>query len=466
MAQIWAHSTDDLSAVIASASPGDHLILTPGHYGGNHVVDKPLVLRSEKAGGTVTFTAPQGSCLLIRAPRTWLWELSFEATSTDAALLTVECDDVGIDNCQLTGGKAALWIHGSRGMDDRYGSNITVNRCTIQQGVVGLHLEQCANVDVTDCIIRDNRRFGVLSSVLDKNVRLVGCEISHNGEAGLSTAYYNVYWPPSGLNLYRCNIHDNGVHGVQVLDSAWYTGVQDCRCYDNGTAQVLLQAEAYVDGCDISGGKVGIAIARRQKDDILGRGPGGNPMIADCTIHDVPVGISASGPGMESDTVQVFRSRISHTTLSGVESLENAKVHLGGCLIRDNALTGVEVHEGSEIDLTECRLTRNRVGVLVRGGSSGRMGESILASNGTAVQVDAGGMINTSRCRIEANGVGLALAKGTTGTLYDTSSRMNTQHNVLRDPLSQVDIVDDPSIDHLAVYMSRSYGKEVRIPDE
>src|SRR4051794_23175903 len=120
--RIRVRSTDDLQSVIRAASPGDQLVLMPGEYAGNYVIDKPLELTGGKAEGTVTLSAEHGSCLRITEPRTIIWGLTLRAASRSTILLDIETNDVIVDESVLRGGETAVRI---------CGNNITLNRCQI-----------------------------------------------------------------------------------------------------------------------------------------------------------------------------------------------------------------------------------------------------------------------------------------------------------------------------------------------
>src|SRR4051812_40728925 len=99
MQQIRIHTTDDLYTAIRAASPGDRLVLMPGEYAGNFVIDKPLEITGDASGKAVTLVAEAGSCLKITSPCTLMWGLYLRATSRLVTLLDIEVDDVAIDEC-------------------------------------------------------------------------------------------------------------------------------------------------------------------------------------------------------------------------------------------------------------------------------------------------------------------------------------------------------------------------------
>src|SRR4051794_18194246 len=129
MPQIRVQPTDDLQAVISSASLGTKLVLLPGEYAGNYVLDKPLEITGDGSDGAIILTAQAGSCLQVRESRTIIWGLTLRATSDSVILLNIESNDVIVDECLLRGGETAVRI---------CGNNITLNRCQMRDSNVGL----------------------------------------------------------------------------------------------------------------------------------------------------------------------------------------------------------------------------------------------------------------------------------------------------------------------------------------
>ena len=453
--QIHVQPTDDLNAVIRSAASDTQLVLMPGRYDGNCVVDKPLEITSDGSGEAITFSAETGSCLRVTSPRTLIWGLKARAASRSAILLDIEANDVALDECTLIGGKTTAWVHGN---------NITLNRCTLHDGLLGLHLERCGEVDVVDCTIRDNHS-GVLCTDLERYTRLIACELSHNKKLGLATSYSTDY-RYSGLHgpaLHRCIIHHNGTDGVQINDPTWYADLMECRVFNNGSTQIVLKATARLTFCDISGGVTGIAIVAGDED----HGPGGSPWIENCKIHDLPVGISVTDPDRKAkDAVLARSTQIYNTTDAACRATRGAKVNLLSCVIRDNANIGVDIDSEKKQYVDQCRVVRNGIGVLVRPGGVGKVSESIINRNGNGILAQSGSQIDTWYCHIKGhNHTAVILEARTKGNVSDCTFASNPAGDIRRDPQSEVSVHGDPAIDHLAI--RQNYPNHViKIPDE
>ena len=361
-----------------------------------------------------------------------MWGLHLEAASGSVTLLDIQADNVAVDKCIPSGGETTMRIGGT---------NITVNRCRILNGTTGLHLYQCKRVDIVDCIIAEHRKTGVLCTNLETDTQLVACELSGNRECGLATSYFRNYFTPSGPQLYRCHIHHNGIYGVRIVNETLYTNLTNCRIFDNAQTQVFLGAEAYLDDCDIIGGQIGIAITGGEAGTLRR-----------CKIHDMPVGILASAPheGWRDYTL-ILSSWIYNTTDAATRTAHGGVLRFSGCVVRDNTGAGVDIGRGTTQKAHECRFDRNSIGMLIRPGGVGEVTKSIVTRNGTGLYAQAESKVHAWDCHIEQHtGAGVVLAKDTTGNVGHCTLRSNVGGDIRRDAESDVYVIGDPQVDHLA----------------
>lgn len=111
---------DDLSTVVAGASPGDFLQLTPGIYAGPIVVDKPLTIEgvSQK---TVTIKGDgHGSVIRILASDVTIRELHIEGSGTNSTAIDAgvyveqHADNPIIENNWVEGNLFGISLHGPK----------------------------------------------------------------------------------------------------------------------------------------------------------------------------------------------------------------------------------------------------------------------------------------------------------------------------------------------------------------
>jgi hypothetical protein len=430
----------DLQEVMYAAKPGTRIILSPGTYNETVVVTKPLEITGDGSGGTVSLGARDGSCLRVESEQTIIWGLHLGTASTSETLLDIQADNVAVDECVVSGGETTVRVGGA---------NVTMDHCDILNGRTGLHLDQCKQVDIVDCTIRNHQNSGVVCTNLGTDTRLVACDISNNEGFGLSTSYFSHYQTLYGPKLYQCSIHHNGIHGVSITDEAWYTTVLNCRIFENTQAQVYLAAETHVDICDIAGGQIGIAVTGGQAG-----------IIASCKIHDVPVGIWVGAPLEEGGYTFIHSSWIYNTTKAATRTTNQGSMHFLCCVVRDNTGIGIDVGTGTTQEVRECRIARNAIGVLVRPEGIGEVSESIVAQNSTGVHAQSGSKVGVSYCHVDQHtGPAIVLEKDTKGNVADCTFRSNAAGNIERDARSQVYEIGDPQVDHLA-------RRDVNIPPE
>jgi nitrous oxidase accessory protein NosD len=461
--QIRISAGDNLEAIIRSAPAGTKVVLSPGRYDGNVVINKPLEITGDESGGTVTLSAQSGTCLRVTSPQTLIWGIRLEASSRSVTLLDIETSNVAVDDCTLSGGKTTVRISGQ---------NITLQRCMLLNGTTGLHLDQrknvdtadCKDVDIVDCTIREHRDTGVLCTNLGTGIQLVACELCDNKRYGLSTSYFSHYLTVWGPTLHRCSIHHNGINGVRIVDPAWSTSIEQCRIFDNGDAQIYLGVVAHVDWCDISGGKTGITIIGADED----RGPGGHSWLRDSKIHDLPTGVVITDPNKKvNDPVLMHSMHIYNTTVAANRCSNNGALTMLWCVLRDNTGAGVLIDTGGKQQVRESRIIRNSVGVLIQEGGYGQVKASIIDHNGTGIDVRPNGHGSFSYSRIEDNLIsGMLVHADAEGNISDCAIRNNAFYNLHSDPAANLLFSGDPSIDHLARRMSWPSSKDMRIPDE
>jgi hypothetical protein len=441
--QVRVNPTDDFNAAVRAAAPGTQLILAPGRHSGNIEIDKPLEITGPWPFGTVELSAEKDSCLTVTSPQTVISGLHLEAASDSVTLLDIQADDVAVNECVLAGGATTVRVGGT---------NIAVNRCEIRNGTTGLHLDQCEQVDIVDCGVHDHRSTGVLCTNLSEDTRLIGCELASNGEFGLATSYFRQALEVYGPTLHRCLIHHNGMHGVHIVDEAWHTSLTNCRIFDNVRAQVSLSADVGLHKCDIAGGQIGVAVTGGEAR-ITG-------IIGTCTVHDMPVGIWISAPLEKGEKTFIHSSWIYNTTEAAARTTDQGALDFLHCIVRDNTGIGIDVGSGTTQQVSECRVARNGIGVLIRPEGLGEVKESVVSQNNTGIYAQPGSKVEAWYCHVENHtGPAVVLEAGSTGHVYHCMYRGNRSGDIKSDAESNVRVYGDPLEDPLV-------KRNVEIPPE
>jgi len=312
---------ESVQVAIDAAREGDVLVLSPGAYVENIVVEKDLVLRGGgDAPGAVEISASQrGPVLRVRGTATVRIEnltltrgLGFEEGfglrlegSVAVALSRVISRSnfwAGIrvgGESRLTAADCEIYDNGTSGFYIDDFSNVTLERCRIERnvshGIVVLH--------DADVLVRNSTIAGQLTGLWlwdGSRTRVEACEIRENRHFGTAC------WNAALLRIERSKIVENGDSGLLFPQSTRGV-VRDCEISRNGDHGILIREDAImeVSRCTIAGnGQIGIQTgaltcvgeydpARPFKGRVFGGGnvipgpevPGGNGLASLCPSY-------------------------------------------------------------------------------------------------------------------------------------------------------------------------------------
>jgi nitrous oxidase accessory protein NosD len=450
--QVRVKPGSSINAVIAAAEPGTRLILPPGHYPENVVVDKSLEITGDGSGEPVYLGAvgELGTiCLALQSPQTVVWGLDLETTVLLATLVDVQADDVAIDECTFRGGQRALRVSGS---------NITINKCVFSGSLSGLFLDQCKDVDVLDCTMMENRREGILcSDVQVYTVNVIGCDIHSNGQYGISGAYTKEEVENKGVDFRWCKIRQNGTAGVHLVQPQCHGSFRNCEIFDNGATQVIAGGAVSLYDCKISGGEIGVLATGETECFIL-----------DCEIFHTSVGLMCTEHRpQKKEYVSVGRAEIHHTRSAAVRLDTESHIVVSSSYIRDNAGIGIDVYATNNDrfeHIHECRIMRNPIGILVHEDAQAEVKECIISRNGVGIEARAHSKLGVWYCHIDDNaGNGVTLKEDVKGELMDVRLTGNGGQPVEGD-VSQISRVGEITADHLT--KRNSSTRQLTIPRE
>ncbi|MGD9390659.1 MAG: nitrous oxide reductase family maturation protein NosD [Thioalkalispiraceae bacterium] len=203
-----------LSRVLASAEAGDRILIAPGHYRVNLVIDKPIVLVG--ATGAVLDGGGQDDVLRIRAPDVAVLGLQLQHSGRNLtrmnAVIFVEptAKHVRIENNQLVGDAFGIWLDGSadaRVIGNRIQGNPNMRS---QNRGNGIHL-----FNTTGALVEDN-------------------EVWHTRDG--------IYIDTSNHNVLRRNYMHHLRYGIHYMYS-YYNEVIDNRTKFTRTGYALMQSK-------------------------------------------------------------------------------------------------------------------------------------------------------------------------------------------------------------------------------
>lgn len=107
-----------LAALVARASPGQRVVVPPGTFAGNTVIDVPVVL--EGRGMPTILGDGTGSVITVRAPGTVIRGLQVRGSGAgptgDPAGIRIEADDVTVEDVVVRDSYMGIAVHGAGGI--------------------------------------------------------------------------------------------------------------------------------------------------------------------------------------------------------------------------------------------------------------------------------------------------------------------------------------------------------------
>ncbi len=280
-----------LAEAVRRLPPGGRVLVRPGRYREQMVLDKPLEVVGVGPREAVVVEAERGPSLVVTAERGRVRGLSFRGGRP--AAVEVRGGGVIFEECVVSGGVlAAVWVRGP-------GAAPALLRCRVHAGrtgvlfhdgargrledsevfanaSVGVEITLGADPSLLRCAVRDNGRVGVLVSDGGKG-SLEGCVISGHPGADVAVCFEGSpslrrSWLRDGAGdgvtvrdrgaaaLIGCQILDHGGAGVDV-GAGCGAALRGCRVIGNKGGAVLRgdDARADVEGCEIDAPGLGAA---------------------------------------------------------------------------------------------------------------------------------------------------------------------------------------------------------------
>jgi nitrous oxidase accessory protein len=203
-----------LSRVITEASAGDRVLITPGHYLVNLIIDKQVML--EGVPGAVLDGGGHDDVLRIRAPDVTIRGLQLQGSGRNLTMMNAvifverSAERVRIENNQLKGDAFGIWNDGSpspRVVDNRIEGNVSIRS---QDRGNGIHL-----FNTTGALIENNEVWKTRDGI---------------------------YIDTSNHNILRGNYLHDLRYGIHYMYS-YYNEVVDNRTEHTRTGYALMQSK-------------------------------------------------------------------------------------------------------------------------------------------------------------------------------------------------------------------------------
>lgn len=198
--------------------------------------------------------------------------------------------------------------------------------------------------------------------------------------------YYGVDIPQGRLVLENCDITSNSSACIGIHGPGADPIIRKCRIHDSKVSGIFIydNSRATIDECDIYANTLsGIEIKS-----------GADPIIQDCRVHDGKT--------------------------SGILIFDKARGTISNCDIYANVYAGVEIKTGGNPTLQSCQIHDGKQGgVYVHDDGAGQIIDcDIYGNTYPSIEIRMGGSPNVQRCRIfDSKQSGIHAAEGSRGTI-------------------------------------------------
>ncbi|MEU0965938.1 right-handed parallel beta-helix repeat-containing protein [Streptomyces sp. NPDC005917] len=413
-----------IGEAIRAASPGDLVVIAPGTWTENLVLDRAVVLTAEHGRGSVVIAAPPGEkpAVAVDGPDCALHNIT--VWGSDAGLPAVSVSPgagLVLEECSVEGGRVQV-----KGPDDEEGGTtaVVLRRCRLEGArLAGLHLSGSVRARLEDTAVTGVDGTGVVLSgtaSLDavrlrlerttgsgvrlrgrSRLRLTDSVLAGSGRAGL------LLEDATEATAGESRIETPGAAGVHLTGSA-RAELTDCRIRGAAASGLVVQETARLSAS-------GCSVADAGANGLLVTGAG-EADLADCRIDRSAfsaVHLAGTAVGRLADC------RVRGGSEHGVHATGEARIELTDCGIADVAMTGVSVQERAVATLTGCRVAGSAAGIGIGSPTGSTVADStVTGTKEIGVQVAKGAAASLAGIRISGAGAaGLVVDEGAEATV-------------------------------------------------
>ena len=471
-----AHRT--IGEAIREAAAGDTVLVQPGVYREDLVMDRPLTLVGEGEPGSVRLAGAVGTALTIRAEGVVLRGLTVAAAAAGGTALTVQAGDAVVEDCSFVGG----------GVEVTGRAAPTLLRCTIvSAGKAGLRLGGVSRTRAEDLTIRGAG--GIAVVVGDRaQATLTGVQVSDAHGCGIRLA------AACTASLSRCLVTGGEGPGV-VIDTAGTVRIDGLVVRESRVAGVQVGApgsatpdtsvtiaDSRIEDC----AGVGITVAGHPAVTVTGLvvlSPTDSGLVlhgrAVATVADVEIGRSGGNGVLASGQARLDAERltVSGAAYSAVHLAEFARmlmrtaritgtaehgVRLAGSAVFEahdlvvdrTGLAAVAIEEDADATLTDCTVREVPAGLLLRTGRRPVVrGCTVADVEGVGIEIGPGCEPLLERCAVHRT--------GSAAVVVDRGSRPRLEGCSVRDVRGTAIVVAagaDPKIRDTVVHAAAKNG--------
>jgi parallel beta-helix repeat protein len=242
-----------IGEAIRDAPPGAHIIVRPGLYRECLIIDKPLEIFGDGAGGQAIIEGVNSPCLLMRADQSVIQGLYLRGRigrdGNEYFAVDVSRGKLLLAGCDITSeSSGCVSVHGP-------GANPIIKQCNIHDaGGYGIWVWDNAGATVEDCEIYNNAGAGVMISgdTMEEAREMAAYVLANTVDDGQAVENILAQSPGNAVAsavtkartlIRRCHIRDGRDHGVWVH----YKGrgaFEHCRIVGNASAGVWIDQDS------------------------------------------------------------------------------------------------------------------------------------------------------------------------------------------------------------------------------
>ncbi|MFY1696638.1 right-handed parallel beta-helix repeat-containing protein [Solwaraspora sp. WMMA2101] len=434
-------AAQSIAAGLRAASGGQTVLVAPGLYHEELLVDTAARVRAEQGPGSVSVLLR--TSVRITAAAT-LTDLTLVGGDSGEPLLRIESGSVELVGCQLRGGRIEITGNADAVLRD---CRLTGAR------LAGLYATGDAVVRLERCVVTDIDGIGVVAGESAQTTLQDTWidSVTGSGVRARGTAR---------IELVRCTVVAAGRNGLRAEESASVIGrdvtvsrsgadsvfafgsarveLTGCRLTDPAAAGVVAadRSQLVLTRCDVGrAGATGVVCRDQAEVGIFAgsvRDCAGNGILVtdhgSVTVTDTALGDSTysvlhvGGAGRLTATGALVGPSAEH----GLHAIGTGSVELTGGWVRGCGLAGVSTADSAEVTATGTVLAANRNGVVVGADRPVRLTGCVVDASGRAgVQVGVGATVELTDCRIDR--------AGTAGIVFEQDSRGTIDRCTVRD---------------------------------
>jgi Holliday junction resolvasome RuvABC ATP-dependent DNA helicase subunit len=423
---------------VRAAGPGDVVVVAPGTYTEDLVLDRSVVLVAEHGPGSVVITGMPGGAgpaLTVDGLDCGLRGITVKATGTGTPAVEVSPGaGLLLEDCTVSGGR--IHARGNEKGNDSAGSDLAgygtttlaLRRCRIEDSrLAALHLAGRVRAQAEDTVIATVDGIGIVLSGAaaleatrlrlenavgygirlrgNSRLRLADSVVRRTGMAGL------LLEDTSAGALDELRVDSAGAAAIHAAGSA-RVELTDCRLHDAVASGLVVQDEAEVTakGCAIADvGANGLLVSDSASATLT-------DSRIDRTAYSA-VHLTGKAKGRLTDCL--LRGGAEH----GIHVTSEATVELQACGIVDTAMTGLSVVESAAATANGCWFTGAATGIHV-GSVAATVIEQCVVSGiaGTGIEVTRTGPVRLDSVRVSrTKAAGIVVGTGAAAEIESTS---------------------------------------------